>query len=168
MIAFIGLMFEVIALDFGPNDIGFPTSRARKYMVAIRRTSWCFPEGFDAHAVFKSMFGRRLSVSGSTYMEDTSRAEVKEYIKVCAEKQHMVHFDRDGNSLMMFQVLPFALRQRIQENIATLKEQGNDVENEDWFFYICQRNGWGSRTESVPALLRKSKVLRASPSTMLV
>jgi hypothetical protein len=142
---------------FSPSDLGFPATRNRKYIIAIRRSKWVLPEGFDHGTVFRNTFGRSLACSGSAYLNSTQRAEVKVYSKTLGERVHMAHFDAEGKLLPMYDLLPLSHRRRIDENAAEMKAKGLSLDD-DWFVYICQNSGWGNRSLTVPAILRRSKI----------
>ena len=150
--------FCVYPVVFSPWMIGFPCNRFRKYMVVIntKTVSWNDGAALDLNKLL-GLLGRSVNMTGSVYLEDTQKAEIRAAIEKMAQDRHMPLRDGNRKRWPMSAVLPTGLKTLLSRHLESMKEKGVDTDS-DVFTTIDQNPTRASWTEYIPALLQNSHV----------
>ena len=106
-----GAMYTICSTVFGPDDLGIPSSRTRRWTIMMRKdklreTIPFAPDGFGR------LFFRKCTLPGGVYWCAPVRL-VESYIAFLANARFLPDVDVDGSTWQMERVLPNSLYQEL-------------------------------------------------------
>ncbi len=150
---------EFSSVVFGPDDLGIPAKRDRRYTIGWRKDFWRPAIALDSKN-FKTVAGRVVKVDGRIFMR-ASADQVREYNNRLAAARHLPA-PEDGESYRCLDVMRSADRLRLERCV-----EGSARENLFWDVtqgHMRPR----SQTRCIPTLLRNSLIFETSTSRLIL
>ena len=93
----LGDRYCVLAAVFSPHQLGRPVLRSRKYMVLLNNSTWRWRPGHELSAgKLLALFGGDVQLTGSVFLENTSKEAVRTFISKLCKKRHIHDKDARG------------------------------------------------------------------------
>ena len=120
-------------------------------MVLLNNSTWRWKPGHELSAgKLLALFGGDVQLTGSVFLENTSKEAVRTFISKLCNKRHIHDKDARGKRWPMRMVLGAGYKQRLenQEERMQSKERGLS-KTYDRFFYVCQNGSYSTISQSL-------------------